>query len=108
MELPSPPSDAHPRAAKLRLTVVPGKWGNGGVSTSTGASETAELSTSPVQVAAPAAAPRVLELDILRGVAILLVLGIHSPGTRGESGRLRPLDIFIHKIGWKTISIRAA
>jgi peptidoglycan/LPS O-acetylase OafA/YrhL len=46
-----------------------------------------------------------LELDVLRGMAILLVLGIHSPSERGESGLLRPVDIFIHQFGWTGVDL---
>jgi peptidoglycan/LPS O-acetylase OafA/YrhL len=48
---------------------------------------------------------RVLQLDILRGFAILAVLGMHSPGTRGESGLLRPFDSFIHRFGWTGVDL---
>ncbi|HET7544018.1 MAG TPA: acyltransferase [Polyangiaceae bacterium] len=56
-----------------------------------------------VQPIAPTA--HLVELNILRGVAILLVLGVHSPGHRGESGRLRPLDGLIHQFGWTGVDL---
>jgi peptidoglycan/LPS O-acetylase OafA/YrhL len=56
------------------------------------------------QVARPGG--RILELDILRGAAILLVLGIHSPGDeQGQSGVLRPLDVVMHRIGWTGVDL---
>lgn len=48
---------------------------------------------------------RSIELDILRGLAILLVLGIHSPGERGFSGLLRPFDGFMHQFGWTGVDL---
>jgi peptidoglycan/LPS O-acetylase OafA/YrhL len=49
---------------------------------------------------------RVLQLDVLRGVAILLVLGAHSPSVAaGWSGKLRPLDIFFHRFGWTGVDL---
>lgn len=46
-----------------------------------------------------------IELDVLRGVAILLVLAFHSPAERGASGWLRPLDALIHKFGWSGVDL---
>ncbi|MGO9838164.1 MAG: acyltransferase family protein [Polyangiaceae bacterium] len=49
---------------------------------------------------------RVLQLDVLRGVAILLVLGAHSPSVAaGWSGKLRPLDVFLHRFGWTGVDL---
>lgn len=45
------------------------------------------------------------ELDTLRGVAILLVLAVHSPGERGQSGWLRPLDGLLHQFGWTGVDL---
>jgi len=53
----------------------------------------------------PAVSPRVLELDILRGVAILLVVFFHSPSERGASAQLRPLDILMHRLGWSGVDL---
>jgi peptidoglycan/LPS O-acetylase OafA/YrhL len=59
---------------------------------------------SPSRPAAPAA--RVLQLDVLRGVAILSVLAAHSPSVApGWSGRLRPLDAFLHRFGWTGVDL---
>jgi peptidoglycan/LPS O-acetylase OafA/YrhL len=52
-----------------------------------------------------ASSARSIELDILRGFAILLVLGLHSPGERGASGVLRPLDGFLHQFGWTGVDL---
>jgi peptidoglycan/LPS O-acetylase OafA/YrhL len=61
----------------------------------------------PPAPAAPAlaSAGRILELDILRGIAILLVLAMHSPGERGESGRLHALDGLMHGFGWSGVDL---
>jgi len=60
----------------------------------------------PQRPAVPAKDARVLQLDILRGVAILLVLGAHSPSVaRGWSGMLRPVDIMIHRFGWTGVDL---
>jgi peptidoglycan/LPS O-acetylase OafA/YrhL len=60
----------------------------------------------PAEVGAPpVAASRVFELDILRGVAIFLVLTTHSPSLIGESGWLRPVDLFIHQFGWTGVDL---
>jgi peptidoglycan/LPS O-acetylase OafA/YrhL len=60
-------------------------------------------------VVVPAPAPRdarVLQLDVLRGVAILLVLGAHSPTpARRSSGLLRPLDLLLHQFGWTGVDL---
>ncbi|HYQ16730.1 MAG TPA: acyltransferase, partial [Polyangiaceae bacterium] len=58
-----------------------------------------------VESPAPPVGSRVLQLDILRGLAILLVLGIHSPSARGESGLLRPLDALSHQFGWTGVDL---
>jgi peptidoglycan/LPS O-acetylase OafA/YrhL len=48
---------------------------------------------------------RVFELDILRGFAILLVLGFHNPSLPGESGVLRPVEGVFHAIGWSGVDL---
>lgn len=60
---------------------------------------------SDVELAKAAPAPRVVELDILRGVAILLVVFFHSPSEHGASGVLRPLDLLMHRIGWSGVDL---
>ncbi|MFT3925217.1 MAG: acyltransferase [Myxococcales bacterium] len=60
---------------------------------------------SEAESAPASAAKRVTELDLLRGVAIVLVLATHSPSERGESGWLRPLDAFIHQFGWTGVDL---
>jgi peptidoglycan/LPS O-acetylase OafA/YrhL len=61
------------------------------------------MQTDRVEPIAPTA--HLIELDILRGVAILLVLGVHCPGQRGESGLLRPLDGLLHQFGWTGVDL---
>jgi peptidoglycan/LPS O-acetylase OafA/YrhL len=48
---------------------------------------------------------RVAQLDILRGFAVLGVLGVHGPTTPGESGVLRPIDAFLHRFGWTGVDL---
>jgi peptidoglycan/LPS O-acetylase OafA/YrhL len=63
--------------------------------------------TVPSQGGAATSTPsRVLQLDVLRGAAILLVLGAHAPSVApGWSGKLRPLDAFIHRFGWTGVDL---
>ncbi len=69
------------------------------------ASAVDKAGSEPAAEAKPHVGARVLELDILRGVAILLVVGFHSPAERGASGLLRPLDMFIHRVGWSGVDL---
>jgi peptidoglycan/LPS O-acetylase OafA/YrhL len=69
----------------------------------------AERNSGEAELVAPprvASNARVLQLDILRGVAILLVLCCHSPSAfRRESGRLRIVDLFMHNFGWTGVDL---
>jgi peptidoglycan/LPS O-acetylase OafA/YrhL len=60
--------------------------------------------TGPTAVGVPGSS-RVVELDILRGVAILLVLGMHSPTGDTLPGPLRPLDLAMHRFGWTGVDL---
>ena len=67
-----------------------------------GAPEAESGSKSP----AAHAGGRVLQLDVLRGAAILLVLFAHAPSVApGWSGKLRPLDAFVHRFGWSGVDL---
>jgi peptidoglycan/LPS O-acetylase OafA/YrhL len=58
-----------------------------------------------VAVAPTRAGARNLQLDILRGVAILMVLVFHSPLAQpGEAGVLRPLDL-VFRFGWSGVDL---
>lgn len=48
---------------------------------------------------------RLIELDILRGVAILLVLGAHPVFEPQYAGRLRPLGAFWQRVGWTGVDL---
>jgi peptidoglycan/LPS O-acetylase OafA/YrhL len=48
---------------------------------------------------------RSLPLDILRALAVVAVIGNHSPATPGEAGILQPIDAFIHRFGWTGVDL---
>src|SRR5690348_13300609 len=48
---------------------------------------------------------RMVQLDFLRGVAILLVLGRHSVISQRDAGFLRPLATAWHRIGWTGVDL---
>jgi peptidoglycan/LPS O-acetylase OafA/YrhL len=45
-----------------------------------------------------------MQLDLLRAIAILLVLGSHCPSPP-DSGFLHPLDALMHRIGWSGVDL---
>src|ERR1700722_19491950 len=55
--------------------------------------------------AAPHPARRLIQLDVLRGLAILLVLGRHAIVPREDAGRLAPLAKIWWHIGWTGVDL---
>lgn len=49
--------------------------------------------------------PRLIQLDILRGIAILLVLGRHPPVSGGNAGFFAPLASTVESIGWSGVDL---
>jgi peptidoglycan/LPS O-acetylase OafA/YrhL len=47
---------------------------------------------------------RIMQLDVLRALAILLVLASHAASSR-DGGFLQPLDAFLHRIGWSGVDL---
>jgi peptidoglycan/LPS O-acetylase OafA/YrhL len=61
---------------------------------------------APADAAAPAPRkPRLAQLDILRGVAILLVLGHHCVVQPDQAGVLRPLVTLWRRFGWTGVDL---
>jgi peptidoglycan/LPS O-acetylase OafA/YrhL len=61
--------------------------------------------TSAAQDAIASPKQRSVELDVLRTVAILLVLGRHSTLPYEEAGRLQPLAAYWHRLGWSGVDL---
>jgi peptidoglycan/LPS O-acetylase OafA/YrhL len=49
--------------------------------------------------------PRLVQLDVLRGLAILLVLNYHQLVSPNHAGALRPLAWAWHQIGWSGVDL---
>jgi len=48
---------------------------------------------------------RLSQLDVLRGVAILLVLGHHCAALPEQAGTLRPVAMLWHRLGWTGVDL---
>ena len=48
---------------------------------------------------------RLPQLDLLRGVAILLVLGHHGAVLPDKAGMLRPVAMLWHRLGWTGVDL---
>lgn len=53
----------------------------------------------------PSSEPRLLSLDVLRGIAILLVLGRHPPVPGHEAGVFTPLAYWWQAVGWSGVDL---
>src|SRR5258708_6096278 len=53
----------------------------------------------------PSGKARMVQLDVLRGIAILLVLGRHAPISSHHAGLLRPLAGLWARIGWTGVDL---
>ncbi len=49
--------------------------------------------------------PRLIQLDVLRGVAILLVLGSHAPVPASAAGWLQPFAVVWQRFGWAGVDL---
>lgn len=48
---------------------------------------------------------RLIQLDILRGVAVLMVMGFHSPMNWADAGAFKPLTAFFTRFGWAGVDL---
>ena len=53
----------------------------------------------------PVSKPRLIQLDVLRGFAILLVLGSHMPLAPSEAGRLQEVAMVWDRFGWTGVDL---
>jgi peptidoglycan/LPS O-acetylase OafA/YrhL len=53
----------------------------------------------------PEKKPRLLQLDVLRGLAVLLVLNFHQLDEASKAGKLRPLAKAWHQFGWTGVDL---
>jgi peptidoglycan/LPS O-acetylase OafA/YrhL len=49
--------------------------------------------------------PRLVQLDILRGIAVLLVIGRHSSVPASQSGKFQPLVQYWYDLGWTGVDL---
>jgi len=61
--------------------------------------------TTPVHAEAPSLHGRMIQLDVLRGVAILLVLVRHSPVPWSYAGVARPAMLVLWRLGWTGVDL---